>query len=344
MSAKSLRIAGLGLIAALSGNLAACKEAEISEVPVDVGRVDLSAGSFSVDVGSSVALTATPKSQSGKSLTARPVQFSSSNPSVAQVAGNGQSAQVTGISAGTAVVTATSGSASATANVTVILPNIVINIDNHLISPVTITVNSSVLGTVPARTVSATVPVRQTFQIPGTSQFTLDWDLVRPTIQNTNTPLGEQMGGRFDVTVTTQTTFDVTVDNEIAGTVYFAPVITNNTAARLLMAVNFDLSGENRCNCVVPANATSIYFGYYTLYSNSNVRGYVDGSNYTGGWVFWTAAQINAGMMPLSGVTPLVTNVAPGPGSSGVQGETGALSGSALAAPVRAPVLNSRGR
>lgn len=331
----ALRIASLGLLASLCALSTACKETSISEVPVDVVRIDLSASTVTVDVGSTASVTATPKSGSGQSLTARTVQFSSSNPSVAAVTASGNTVQITGASAGTATITATSGGVSGTVSVTVRIPNLTLNIENHLYSPVVITVNGSQLGQVGARTLNATQPTLRTFQIPGTAQFTLEWDLVRPVIQNTTTPIGEAMGGLFNVTVETSTTFDFAIDNDVGGTVYFAPLITNNTTARLLMGVNFGRAEENRCNCVVPAFSSDIYLGYYRLFPDTEIRGYNDGSNYTGNWVFWTGTQVNAAVGVLTGLAPLVTNVTPAPGGVAVPSLTSARMPAALNLPVR---------
>jgi hypothetical protein len=333
---NALRFASLALVASIAAGLAGCKETSVSEVPVEVDRIDFGSNSISVEVGSTASVTAVPKSSSGQSLTARTVQFSSSNPSVLQVTGSGQTAQLTGVAAGTASVTATSGSASNMVSVTVTRPDLALNVDNHLLSPIEVSVDGTVIGTVPARPIAAAVPTRRTFQIAGTPQFTLDWDLVRPTIPNSSVGLGEEVGGRFEMTVGNQTSFDFIVDNEIAGTVYFAPVITNNTVARLLMLVNFGLASENRCECVVSANSTNVYFGYYELFSNSEVRAYADGSNYTGTYVFWTGAQINAAAQMLTGITPLVTNITPEPGTSAAQGGVSIIASPELRLPVRA--------
>lgn len=332
---QALRIASVTFIAAFGAATTACKESSISEVPVDVARIDFSTGSVSIDVGSTTTVTATPKSGSGKSLTARGVQFSSSNPSVVQVTPSGQTAQLTGVSAGSATVTATSGSANNSVSVTVTQPNITLNIENNLLSPVEISVNGSLIGTVGARPMGSATATAATFQIPHAPQFTLDWDLVRPVIQNTTIALGEAIGGRFEITTGSDTEFDFVVDNEIAGTIYFAPVITNNTAVRLLMGVNFGLSSENRCNCVVPENSTNIYFGYYEMTASSNVRGYADGSNYTGTYVFWTATQIMTNIQTLTGITPLLTNVTPSPGVPTVAGSVSAAVPVGIALPVR---------
>jgi hypothetical protein len=69
-------------------------------------------------VGATMTLTATPRDAGGNALTGRVVNWSSSNASMASVA-NGV---VTGVSAGTATITATTEGKSATAQVTVSAP------------------------------------------------------------------------------------------------------------------------------------------------------------------------------------------------------------------------------
>jgi len=69
-----------------------------------------------------VTLTATLRDANGNILTGRTVSWSSSNTTVATVAGSGTSATVTGKSNGTATITATSEGKSGTATITVNIP------------------------------------------------------------------------------------------------------------------------------------------------------------------------------------------------------------------------------
>ncbi|HMC71159.1 MAG TPA: alkaline phosphatase family protein, partial [Mycobacteriales bacterium] len=83
---------------------------------VPVASVSVTPATASVQVGSAVQLTATPKDASGSPLTGRTVTWASSDASVATVSTSGL---VTGRAAGTATITATSEGQSGTATITV---------------------------------------------------------------------------------------------------------------------------------------------------------------------------------------------------------------------------------
>src|SRR5262249_54779861 len=91
--------------------------ASITVTQPPVNSVDVSPGAPSIQVNSTVQLTATMKDASGQVLTGRPVTWSSSNPSIASVSTAGL---VTGVMAGGPVtITAMSEGKSGTAAVTV---------------------------------------------------------------------------------------------------------------------------------------------------------------------------------------------------------------------------------
>lgn len=81
-----------------------------------VATVTIAGPATSVNVGESLQLAATLRDQSGKALSGRTVDWTTSDANVASVNGSGL---VTGISAGSATVTATSESKSGTAVITV---------------------------------------------------------------------------------------------------------------------------------------------------------------------------------------------------------------------------------
>jgi hypothetical protein len=112
----------LGLLPALAFVTlvaAACKETKITDVLVDVANIDVNPTSLTMQVGEVLQVSAVAKSASGRSLTARPVQWSSSNTAVVEVAQNGT---VTARGPGDATLTATSGDATKQVPVTVIAP------------------------------------------------------------------------------------------------------------------------------------------------------------------------------------------------------------------------------
>ena len=96
--------------------------------PATVSSVTMSQPTASMDVGATLALTATPKDGSGNTLTGRTTTWTSSNSNVASVS----SGSVTAVSVGTATITATIEGKTATTEVTV-----------HLAPVATVTVSPS---------------------------------------------------------------------------------------------------------------------------------------------------------------------------------------------------------
>lgn len=89
-----------------------------------VTRIDMSPTGGSVDVGKTITLTATPKDVDGATVTGKTVAWSSSDQSVATVAGG----VVTGIKSGGVTITAAVGTVQGTASVTVVAPVATIDI------------------------------------------------------------------------------------------------------------------------------------------------------------------------------------------------------------------------
>src|SRR6266498_29643 len=115
---------GSGLVSALaagSATITATSEgqsgsAAVTVTPVPVASVAVSPPTASIQVGQTAQLTATPKDASGNALSGRVVNWTSSNNSVATVSASGL---VTGVTAGSATITATSEGQSGGAAVTV---------------------------------------------------------------------------------------------------------------------------------------------------------------------------------------------------------------------------------
>jgi len=93
--------------------------AAITVLSAPVASVTVSPASASVTIGGTTQLTATLKDASGNLLTGRVVTWVSSAPTVATVTGTGL---VSGVTAGSATITATSGGKSGSAGVTVTAP------------------------------------------------------------------------------------------------------------------------------------------------------------------------------------------------------------------------------
>src|SRR6184192_1857029 len=117
---------GNGLVTAVavgSATITATSEGKsgtsaVTVTTVPVASVTVSPSPASVQLGSTVQLTATPKDANGNPLSGRVVTWSSNNTAVARVNGSGL---VTGVGAGTATITATIEGQSGTSDVTVTL-------------------------------------------------------------------------------------------------------------------------------------------------------------------------------------------------------------------------------
>lgn len=262
-----------------------------------VADVELDQTSVSVTVGQSTQLSATVTDANGNSLD-KSVKWTSSATTVATVSSSGM---VSGISPGNATITASSGGHTATASVTVTPAKVTIVVNNQLVGPIQVFANATYLGNVNAQSTAQA-------QVQPNGAISVSWQLVKPTT-NTGVPIGEDMGGTFQPVVNPSSTLNYTVNNVIGAQYYFAPLVSNFGGSRLLMAVNFGLAAETRCNCVVVPGQTDVYIGYYRLYSNSNVFAFADGSNYTGGYVYWQnfASLVAQG----SGVLRINTNLSP---------------------------------
>src|SRR5205807_692827 len=106
--------AGSATITATSEGKSGTSALTVTAVPV--ASVTVSPSPATVQQGSTVQLTATPKDANGNPLSGRVVTWSSNNTAVARVNGSGL---VTGVVAGTATITATSEGQNGTSGVTV---------------------------------------------------------------------------------------------------------------------------------------------------------------------------------------------------------------------------------
>ena len=108
---------GSAIITATSEGQTGTSSITVTNVPV--ASVAVTPGSATIQVGQTQQLAATLKDASGNTLSGRAVSWTSSNPSVASVSGSGL---VTGLAAGSAVITAMSEGKSGTATLTVVAP------------------------------------------------------------------------------------------------------------------------------------------------------------------------------------------------------------------------------
>src|SRR5439155_1490879 len=108
---------GSAIITATSEGQTGTSSMTVMNVPV--ASVAVTPGSATIQVGQTQQLAATLKDASGNTLSGRAVSWTSSNPSVASVSGSGL---VTGLAAGSAVITAMSEGKTGTATLTVVAP------------------------------------------------------------------------------------------------------------------------------------------------------------------------------------------------------------------------------
>lgn len=269
-------------------------------------------GPGTLNVGQRVQMTAAARDAFGNTIQGRTFVWTALPSQVAIV---DQTGGVTGLQGGNATIMASTGGLQGSATVNVAQANTSVVINNRLLRPVTVVINGSTAGTVGAQASSQ-------FSAPRTA-LTVSFSLNRITTTQGN-PVGETMNGVFNTISTPATTETFIIDNVIGGQQYFSPQISNNSAATLLMGVNMGLVSENRCNCTVSPFGQNVNIGYYRLFSNSNVRAYNSGSNYTGGFVFW---QNLTGFVEAStGLLELSNNLLP---------VTGSVSGNVLARAVQ---------
>jgi hypothetical protein len=186
-----------------------------------------------------------------------------------------------------------------------------VNMKNQLAYGVTLLINGANAGTVPAGETRYK-------ELACPSEMKVSWSLNRPTLSGRQ--LGDAMGGVWPVIESPSGSYDFDVDHIIGEQGFFAPAITNQSGAPLLLEVNGGLETQNRCDCVVPVNGKNIMAGYFKLAPESNVRLYRSGSKYSGNYVlFGTDADgtvadsgtIESLVTEGTGVLPLTVEAAP---------------------------------
>jgi len=175
-------------------------------------------------------------------------------------------------------------------------------VNNLLLRAVDVDINSVFAGTVAAQSI-------REFQIPPVPKLKLEW-FADPVSTSDGSPIGDDMSGLFPEITDPADKEDYEIDNKVGSDLYFFPVINNETVAALLMGVNMELQSENRCDCVVPPQTIGVQIGYYQWFSNSNVRAYREGSNYTGSYIYWEG--FDSFIEPGHGRTLLRASVPPG--------------------------------
>jgi hypothetical protein len=170
--------------------------------------------------------------------------------------------------------------------------NPTIYITNDLDYTINVLVNGTVVGSVP--------PQERRYANVRVDSLTVGFELVRPTLSGR--ALGDPMAGVFQTIYSPSGSYEFEVQAQIGQQRYFLPIITNKSSVPLLIEVNGGLESQNRCNCTAGANTTNVIAGYYKLFSNSNLRLFRDGSDYTGRYWFW--GTDSDGRVGSSGILP----------------------------------------
>ncbi len=311
-----MKAVSLAAVALVGVTAASCTK-DSTKPSVPVAAVVVTAASTSVLVDSTDQFTATPEDGSGNVLSGRAVTWISATPSVATVSARGL---MVAVAPGTATIRASSEGVTGSDSVTVVVPSTTIVVTNQLIDAVNISANGTVLGSVPGGgTAQATVTV---------SPLTVSYELILPQTTG-GTSMGEQMSGVYQTIQNPPSTVNVTVNNVLGSQTYFAPLITNNGANPILMAVNWGTGAENRCNCTVPAFSSNVQIGYYRLFSNTEVAAFGFQSGYgNGSYSYWLSSDFQGGIASGSGEVALTNNttLTSGPARPvGVPGQLGDL-------------------
>ncbi|MGH7528447.1 MAG: hypothetical protein ACREMX_17275 [Gemmatimonadales bacterium] len=138
---------------------------------------------------------------------------------------------------------------------------------NRLAAPVRLALGSEPRTVAPGETVTAVVPRGRTLVV--------EWEMVRP-LSADGQPMGEPVRGSAVLRGPRGTLVD-SAASRVAGTDYFAPLVTNATDHLLRVTVNAGLQGAVDCGCAIRPGARRAFIGYYRLYRNSTVRAAVAG-------------------------------------------------------------------
>ena len=209
------------------------------------------------------------------------------------------------------------------ASVPVVTHTVTLRMVNNLLYPTEFFADSKSITTVAAGATADKL-------VATGSSLSVSFKMVQPTLGGRT--LGEPLNATFDSVANPSGTIVFTAKASLGNANYFAPRITNQTSVDLLLGVNMGLASEIRCNCTAPANTSNVAFGYYRYYSNSNVHGYLAGTNYTGGYSYfgWDAASPSgtiSGVDSNTGLVSLTFAKAPAPSGGSGSGGSGTTSG-----------------
>ncbi|MCC6537241.1 MAG: hypothetical protein IT162_06805 [Bryobacterales bacterium] len=168
-----------------------------------------------------------------------------------------------------------------------------LRVANRLAYPVSVYVNErSVLSVRAGQTVEQAIP-----RGAGSGETLVEWKLVRPTHPVTGVPMGEALGSTLAKLVPAEElSFEIT--NEVAGQLYFTPVVSNSTAFSYYVEANTGLAARGQAG-EVASRTGNLGLGYYKLLPLSTVRGYYGSYGYAG--AYQATANLDMATEPGSG-------------------------------------------
>jgi hypothetical protein len=152
-----------------------------------------------------------------------------------------------------------------------------VNITNDYLYPIDIFVNGALVGSVNA--------INAQYIDLGVSPMTMSFELVQPVLDGK--ALGDPVSGYWNTLISPAGTYNFEASYQLGSTYYFLPQISNLASSPLAIEVNGGLEAQNTCNCEAAANTDNVRAGYYELFSNSNVRLFFPGNNYTGPYLYF---------------------------------------------------------
>jgi len=101
----------------------------------------------------------------------------------------------------------------------------------------------------------------------------VSWAIIKMSLPDGLT-IGHDMGASFYNVTDNQ---EITIDNVVGDQQYFYPIITNNTDKNCLITINYSWGSSYTTHASLNAHKKNVAFGYYKLFSTSNVLLNCDG-------------------------------------------------------------------
>lgn len=142
-------------------------------------------------------------------------------------------------------------------------------VQNRLLTPVDVTVNGVAVGAIASGQ-------QRTIRRGLLERVVVEWESQRPQFEGR--VVGDTLGARFERDVAgdgAELVFEI--DNVIASNgqpaTFYAPVVSNATAAPIVVGLNMDTPREVRLGTIEPGGVRS-FVGYYRLGAGTSVRAY----------------------------------------------------------------------